>query len=116
MKSLLRIFAALAIMLCTVGSVEAKRSDTKRSDASKSKIESVTFMTDIDCPSCEAKIMKVLPYQRGVKDVAVNVRSKSVTVKYDNTKTSESALKSSLKRLDVKVVEPQAPKITPKRK
>ncbi len=104
----MKIFVALAILLCTVGSVEAKSSSSK-SSSSKSKIENVTFKTDIDCPSCEAKIMKSLPYQRGVKDVEVNIKSKSVTVKYDTTKTSESNLKSSLKKLGVNVVEQKSP-------
>lgn len=115
MKNLMRIFAVVAILLCAVSSIDAKTSK------SKSKIESVTFKTDIDCPSCEAKIMKVLPYQKGVKDVEVNIKSKSVAVKYDASKTSESTIKSALKKLDVKVFEPREPetfdaKITPQQR
>ncbi|MFI3303374.1 MAG: heavy-metal-associated domain-containing protein [Rikenellaceae bacterium] len=106
----MQIFAVVAMILCAVTSVEAQSKSKTKEDT----VVSVTFKTDIDCPSCEAKIMKVLPYQKGVKDVVVNIKSQTVSVKYDKTKSSESAIKASLMKLDVKVIEPK-PSASPKK-
>lgn len=108
MKSLFKLFAVVALALCVVPSAVAKDNKAKNQKVA-TKIETVVFQTDIDCPSCEAKIMKVLPYQKGVKDVKVNMTKKSVTVSYDSSKISESAIISILKKLDVKVVDDKKP-------
>ncbi len=115
MKRIIKFVAVGAILLCAATSTEAMSKNDKKSDK---KVEWVTFLTDIDCHHCQEKIMKVLPYQRGVKDVVVDLGTKSVLVEYDATKSSEATIKESLTKLDVEVVGvvESKPKITPTRK
>ncbi len=93
MNKLFKLFALVIVMLGTVVAVEAK-----------SKVELVTsvFETTIDCESCSKKIMNLLPYQKGVKSVEVKLADKSVTVKYDPSKSSDEDIVATLKKLDVK--------------
>lgn len=104
MKKLVKIGIAMAIALCVATSVEAK--DVKEAKEVKAKKEMVTssFRTDIHCESCVAKVMNVLPYQKGVKDVKIDLASKNITVLYDGEKNNEEALVQSLAKLDVNVV------------
>ncbi len=94
----------MAIALCVATSVEAK--DVKETKETKAKKEMVTasFRTDIDCESCVTKIMNVLPYQKGVKDVKIDLASKNIRVVYDCEKNNEEALVQCLAKLDVNVV------------
>lgn len=85
----------VAIMLSVAVSAEA---------AKKTELATVVFKTDIDCEGCSVKIMNVIPFQRGVKKVVVDVPVKQVTITYDPVKSSEEELVASLKRLDVKAV------------
>ncbi|MFV0290119.1 MAG: heavy-metal-associated domain-containing protein [Mangrovibacterium sp.] len=59
----------------------------------------VTFNCAIDCHSCEAKIMSIIPYEKGVKDVSVDLESKQVKVKYRADKNSSAALQNKLENL-----------------
>ena len=45
--------------------------------------KTTVFMTDIDCENCAKKITNSIPFQKGVKDVKVDVPTKKVTVTYD---------------------------------
>lgn len=92
MKSLLKMSAILVMALCSVVAVDAK---------SKAEVVTSIFATNIDCESCTKKIMNVLPYQKGVKSVDVKLSNKSVTVKYDSSKSSDKMIIDALKRLDV---------------
>jgi mercuric ion binding protein len=48
----------------------------------KAKVQNVTFTCDIDCHSCKNKIMQQIPYEKGVKDVQVDVQKKEVKVEF----------------------------------
>ena len=63
------------------------------------KTESATIKTTIQCSSCEARIMKNIPYEKGVKDVKVNLDDKTVWVQYDPAKTSLDKIKASIAKL-----------------
>ena len=66
------------------------------------QIVTTVFLTDIDCEGCAKKINNSLPYAKGVKDVKVDVKTKKVTVTYDATKTSDSALIKALAKVKIK--------------
>ena len=74
-------------------------------DNGRSEKKSVTtvFTTDIDCPHCSKKILDTIPYERGVKDVQVDVPTKTVTVTYDPAKSSDEALTKAFTAIKVKV-------------
>ena len=68
------------------------------------KIATVVFTTDLDCHHCAQKVMNTIPYEKGIKDVQVDVPTKTVTVKYDEAKNSIESLTKAFESIKVKVV------------
>jgi copper chaperone CopZ len=58
-------------------------------------------MTDVDCETCAKKIDNSIPFQKGVKEVKVDVPSRKVTVTYDATKSSDEALIKAFKKIKI---------------
>jgi copper chaperone CopZ len=67
--------------------------------AAFAKSESATIKTSIQCSMCEKRILKNLPYEKGVKDVKVDVDNKTVWVEFDPTKTDLGKLKAAIAKL-----------------
>ncbi|MCU4176485.1 heavy-metal-associated domain-containing protein [Carboxylicivirga sp. N1Y90] len=65
----------------------------------KKSTNSTVFKTDITCQNCEAKIMKQLPYEKGVKEVVVDVERKLVTVTYKQSKNTDEQLGKAIEKL-----------------
>lgn len=94
MKKLIAIFATLAIF----GGVATAAPKAEK------KIATVVFTTDLDCHHCAQKIMNTIPYEKGIKDVQVDVPTKTVTVKFDEAKNSVESLTKAFESIKVKVV------------
>ncbi len=69
------------------------------------KVVTTVFKTDIDCPHCSKKVLNTIPFEKGVKDVKVDVPTKTITVTYDATKNNDAALTKALTDIKVKVFE-----------
>ena len=67
------------------------------------KTVTTVFTTDIDCPHCSKKVLNTIPYEKGVKDVQVDVPTKTITVTYDPAKNSDESLTKALTAIKVKV-------------
>jgi copper chaperone CopZ len=52
------------------------------------------------CNNCKAKIERHISWEKGVKDLKVNLDKKQVTVKYDPTKTTEDKLRDAITALE----------------
>ncbi|MDL2283185.1 heavy-metal-associated domain-containing protein [Odoribacter sp. OttesenSCG-928-G04] len=65
--------------------------------------KTIVFETDMDCPSCKAKLEKNLPYEKGVKDLKVDLPTKTVTVTFREDKNSAEDLKKAIEKQNVKV-------------
>ena len=64
------------------------QAQTKKDQSKKT----VMFNVSMHCESCQRKIEKNIAYEKGVKDMAVKLEDKTVTVKFDTLKTNESKL------------------------
>ena len=95
MKKIIALFAILA-MVAGVAMAAPKAKVEK-------KIVTVVFTTDIDCHHCAQKVMNSIPYEKGIKDVQVDVKTKSVTVKFDAAKNSVESLTKAFSTIKVKV-------------
>lgn len=95
MKKIIGLLA-LAIFALSVVPAEAQKKAAKS--------ETVTFVTNLDCENCAKKILNVIPFKKGVKDMSVDVPTKVVEVKFDPRKTSIEVLVEELKKIDVAVV------------
>lgn len=93
-----RLFVVMLALVIGVGAVCAQQKKEVKNRAT------VTFATNLDCENCAKKILDVIPFKKGVKDVVVDVPTKAVTVTYDPRKTTEAALAEALEKIDVRVV------------
>jgi copper chaperone CopZ len=66
----------------------------------RKKTERVVFHVDMHCHNCQAKIEKNIPWEKGVKDLKVDLESKTVAIDYDPKKTSEETLRKAIEKLD----------------
>ena len=96
MKKIIALFAALA-MVAGVATAAPKQKAEK-------KIATVVFTTDLDCHHCAQKVLNTIPYEKGIKDVQVDVPTKTVTVKFDEAKNSTESLTKAFESIKVKVV------------
>ena len=90
------------ILMCLValfGIGIANAQEPKKGDK---KSVTVEFVTDIDCAGCAKKVTNTIPYEKGVKDVKVDVETKIVTVTYDPAKTNDEALVKAFTKIKIK--------------
>ncbi|MBR3792922.1 MAG: cation transporter [Alistipes sp.] len=88
------------IMICLMAVIGFGVSDAM---AQKKQVELKTtvFQTDVDCENCAKKVDNSIPYQKGVKEVKVDVSTQTVTVTYDVAKTNDEALLKAFKKVKV---------------
>ena len=96
MKKIMMILAMLA-MVAGIATAAPKQKAEK-------KIATVVFTTDLDCHHCAQKVLNTIPYEKGIKDVQVDVPTKTVTVKFDEAKNSTESLTKAFESIKVKVV------------
>ena len=90
------ILAALAVVAGVATAAPKQKAEKK--------IDTVVFTTDLDCHHCAQKVLNTIPYEKGIKDVQVDVPTKTVTVKYDAAKDSVESLTKAFESIKVKVV------------
>ena len=93
MKKIIALFAMLALV-AGVATAAPK---------AEKKISTVVFTTDIDCNHCAQKVYNTIPYEKGIKDVVVNVQKKTVLVKFDTAKNNIESLTKAFESIKVKV-------------
>lgn len=66
---------------------------------SKAKTETVVFDVSLHCDACKAKVEKHIPFEKGVKDLAVDLEKKTVTVTFDPRKNTAEGLRKTIEKL-----------------
>mgnify|MGYP003403743496 FL=1 len=89
------------IMLCLLAVMGFGVSDAMAQKKSDAALKTTVFMTDVDCETCAKKIDNSIPFQKGVKEVKVDVPTRKVTVTFDTTKTNEEALIKAFKKIKI---------------
>ena len=100
MKKIMMILAALAVVAGVATAAPKQKAEKK--------IATVVFTTDLDCHHCAQKVLNTIPYEKGIKDVQVDVPTKTVTVKFDEAKNSTESLTKAFESIKVKVVKVEA--------
>ena len=91
------ILMAVAALLAVAVSTAAPKQEKQ--------IVTTVFITDIDCEGCAKKVTNTIPYERGIKNLKIDVATKSVTVTYDAAKNSVEQLPKAFANIKVKVFE-----------
>lgn len=94
MKTIIKSFT-----LILVSAMFLFANNSNAQDKKVKKDAEVTFSVSIDCPSCVKKLEAKLPYEAGVKDLKVDLATKTVWFKFDNKKTDKEKLAKALETL-----------------
>ena len=90
------------ILMCIVALFSVGITNAQEPKKGDKKSVVVEFVTDIDCAGCAKKVTNTIPYEKGVKDVQVDVPTKTVTVTYDSTKTNNETLVKAFAKIKIK--------------
>ena len=89
------------LLVCLVALFSVAVADAQQPKKGEKKSVTTTFVTDIDCEGCAKKVTNTIPYEKGVKDVQVDVPSKTVTVTYDPAKTNDETLIKAFSKIKI---------------
>lgn len=67
--------------------------------AAKPNKQVVVLSCDLHCQGCCDKIMKNIAFEKGVKDIVCDLKSKTVTVTYDANKTDVPSLLKAFEKI-----------------
>ncbi|GHT10108.1 hypothetical protein AGMMS4956_00910 [Bacteroidia bacterium] len=90
MKSFKILLFAAALML---GATTLYAAGSKANEAV------VNFKTDILSTHCKLRVEKVIPFEKGVVDMAIHIKNGNVQVKYQPSKTSVEAIQKAIEKL-----------------
>ena len=90
------------ILMCLVALFSVGIANAQTPKKGEKKSVTVEFVTDIDCAGCAKKVTNTIPYEKGVKDVQVDVPTKTVTVTYDPAKTNNETLVKAFAKIKIK--------------
>ena len=68
--------------------------------AKRSNRQTVVLSCDLHCQGCCDKIMKNIAFEKGVKDLVCDLKTKTVTVTYDAGKTDIPTLLKAFKKIN----------------
>lgn len=88
----------LSVLFLITGALILNAQNQK--ELKEKKTAEVTFNVNMHCESCQAKIERIIPFEKGVKDLKVDLAHKTVKVIYDPRKTNEEKLKKAFENLD----------------
>ena len=88
-------------LVCLVALFSVAVADAQAPKKGEKKTVTTEFLTDIDCEGCAKKVTNTIPYEKGVKDVKVDVPTKTVTVTYDPAKTNDEALIKAFAKIKI---------------
>ena len=103
-KFLLTVLTAAACIIAAPATT-ATTSEICLSAAKKPKkeIKTVTFHANLHCHACVNKVQENIAFEKGVKDMKVDLDKHEITIKYDGAKTSVEKLAAAIEKLGYKV-------------
>lgn len=97
-----KIFITLALAVAAFAAVPANASESNSSASAIvaiKKTETVVFETSMHCNKCVAKINDNIAFEKGVTNLKVDLKTKTVKVTYDPTKTNKDKIAAAIKKL-----------------
>ena len=97
MKQFFLILALCAMPLCYADNNQPAQPQTKTAKPTNKR--TVVLNCDIHCQGCCDKIMKNIAWEKGVKDLICDLKTKTVTVVYDTRKTDLDTLLKAFEKI-----------------
>lgn len=95
------LLTMLILMVIPIGRAQKSNSTSKTP-------EIVVFTVNMDCQNCVEKITKQLTFEKGVRDLYVNLENQVVAVKFRPDKTNKAHLQKVLEKMEYEVSERQS--------
>lgn len=77
---------------------------TTSSARDKSELVTVVYSVGLHCNNCKKKVENNIAFEKGVKDLKVNLEEKTVTVTYRTDKTDSEKIKEAIEKLGYTVL------------
>lgn len=68
-------------------------------DAQSKKTDTITIKASVVCKQCKDRIENGLAFEKGVKDVVVDLETKTVTIRYNTKSTTPDDLRRKISKL-----------------
>ena len=88
-----RLVLIMVVVLSAAMSVNAQKKNEK----------TVIFNANLHCESCKAKVEKNIPYEKGVKDLEVDMKTQTITVTFREDKNTTENLQKAIEKLNIEV-------------
>lgn len=94
----------LLVLISLVLAFSASVSFSRAYAAKPSKeVSTVVFTANLHCDKCVKKVEENISFEKGVKDLEVSLKDKTIRIKYDPSRTDETKLASAVSKLGYKV-------------
>lgn len=90
----------LARLLCMLG---AMLTFVCAAHAEKKGDKTVVYKATLHCESCKAKVEKNIAYEKGVKDLKVDMKAQTITVTFREDKNSAEKIQKAIEKLKIPV-------------
>ena len=88
----------MIVMCMSIIGITAQNKNDKKNEK-----ETVVFDVSMTCNNCKKRIEKNIPFEKGVKDLKVNLDEKTVMIVYQNNKTDQEKLKEAIEKMGYEV-------------
>ena len=68
----------------------------------KAAVQTVTYSTNLRCKNCVKKVNENIAFEKGVKDLKVDLATQTITVTFDPARTSAEKLAAAIAKLGYK--------------
>lgn len=99
----MRILKTIIMCLSILVSVATMAQEEKKEQKAKG-LTTVVLNSNIKCNNCKARIEKNIPYEKGVKDLKVDIEKKTVTITFKSEKNTSEALCDAVTKLGYKSI------------
>ncbi|MDR0540865.1 MAG: heavy-metal-associated domain-containing protein [Dysgonamonadaceae bacterium] len=94
----MKIFGAILLIgLSLSGNVFAVPAKNEKPKGKQT--EAVVFKVNMTCENCKKRIEKNVSWEKGVKNLSVDLDKKTVTILFDTKKTNRETLKKAIEKL-----------------
>ena len=84
----------LAIFVCALALVAFSTSSKP-----KTVNRTVVYGSSVECKNCEKKVMENISFEKGVKEVSVDLPNQTVKIVFDEAKTDTTTLAKAIRKL-----------------
>jgi len=90
------LFILIALFTTSLISIEDVQAQEKKK---KDNQKTMKAWVSMDCENCKAKIEKNIAFEKGVKSLEVDLKTKTVTIDYRTDKTNPQKLEKAIEKL-----------------